>query len=266
MFKHTQQGQYTESLKLSMNNTLLQIQTEFDRIKSLADNEKWVKYIKKGILYGAKGLELANSTFNPIGLDLDGWGDTMEYSLENNDYDEVLSELYEKYKTSDSMAPEFKLLMLILGSGASFITTKKFSSMNESLGNMFNILQPKQQQYQPQQYQQQYQPQHQSQQQYQPQPQYQYNQPHQSQYHQQQYNSYPSQNVDIDSDNLPSRVKIPHAVNLNTPEIEEIIKTMHNTKNNKEKVNELDSTEHSVKIPVKKRGRPKSNAVKLTLG
>lgn len=134
-------GKY--SSKMSMDNTLDEIKGDFTRIKSAADNEKMVKFCKHGLVMGIKGLEYMNSTYDPLGVDLDGWGESMAYNMETAEYDEVLSELYEKYKGTGSMSPEVKLLMMIVMSGAMFSFTKRASKDPEMLGNILGSFMPK---------------------------------------------------------------------------------------------------------------------------
>jgi hypothetical protein len=52
---------------------------------------------------------------DPFDLKLDGWGEQINDNM--NDYDDIFGELYEKYKTKASMAPELKLLFQLAGSG-----------------------------------------------------------------------------------------------------------------------------------------------------
>jgi len=60
------------------------------------------------------GIEFLNNRFDPFDIKLDGWSDQLNENL--NDYDDVFGELYEKYKSRASMAPELKLLFQLGGS------------------------------------------------------------------------------------------------------------------------------------------------------
>jgi hypothetical protein len=55
-------------------------------------------------------LEYANTAFDPFSINLDGWGETITDDLDS--YDEIFSELHEKYK-GGKMAPELNLLLRI---------------------------------------------------------------------------------------------------------------------------------------------------------
>ena len=71
-------------------------------------------------------LEYANSAFDPFGVNLDGWGETIQEDLDS--YDEIFGELHEKYK-GGKMAPELNLLLRIGFSAAvTNFTNKALSS------------------------------------------------------------------------------------------------------------------------------------------
>jgi hypothetical protein len=71
-------------------------------------------------------VEYANSYFDPFDINLDGWGEQVNEDLES--YDEIFTELYQKYK-GGKMSPELSLL-LRLGFSASVInfTNKALST------------------------------------------------------------------------------------------------------------------------------------------
>ena len=60
------------------------------------------------------GLEFLNNRFDPFDIKLDGWGE--QFSENINDYDDILVELHDKYKSNAKMAPELKLLFQLAGS------------------------------------------------------------------------------------------------------------------------------------------------------
>jgi len=120
------------SLKLDMNNSLDEIKNEYERIKNEIQTERSVSFLKRMLLLGVQGVEMLNTKFDPLGVDLDGWSESMGYSLENLEYDEVLAELYEKYKGRGQMSPEMKMLFMIISSATMFTITKKITKMESS--------------------------------------------------------------------------------------------------------------------------------------
>jgi hypothetical protein len=60
------------------------------------------------------GMEYLNNKFDPFDLKLDGWSEQVNENID--DYDDIFSELHDKYKTKAKMAPELKLLFQLGGS------------------------------------------------------------------------------------------------------------------------------------------------------
>jgi hypothetical protein len=120
------------SLKLDMNNSLDEIRNEYERIKNEIQTDRSVAFFKRMLLLGVQGVEMLNTRFDPLGVDLDGWSESMGYSLENQEYDEVMAELYEKYKGKGQMSPEMKMIFMIISSATMFTITKKITKMESS--------------------------------------------------------------------------------------------------------------------------------------
>lgn len=274
---------------LSMENTLEDLRNEFERLKTTMENEKAVKFCKQSLLMIIQGVEMMNTRFDPIGVDLDGWSENVGYSMENQDYDDVLSELYEKYKGSGQMSPELKLVFMILGSATMFSMTKKLSKMESDSGNglggLMNLLNlaktpapaptppvaPQQQtpmfRQQPQQHQSPMfkQPQQQQQTQ-QNQNQEESNIPDLSFLRQ---NRFPIESVsDSESDHVPAKLQGPlPGESFDSPEsinLESVLQTMQKTQQRKaeDKQENLENEEQKLifEKPTKKRGRPKKGS------
>lgn len=119
-------------LIMTTNDLLDDIKTEYNRIiheKKISHNVNMMKGI---LTLGVKGIELLNEKFNPIGMDLEGWSESMEYSLGQHQYDEVLTELSEKYKSVGTVSPELKLCFMIFGSAIAFSVTKNLFKQTEN--------------------------------------------------------------------------------------------------------------------------------------
>jgi len=258
------------SLKLDMNSSLEDIKNEYERVRNEIQTERSVAFFKRMLLLGVQGVEMLNTKFDPMGVDLDGWSEAMGYSMENQEYDEVMAELYEKYKGRGQMSPEVKLIFMIISSATMFTISKKITKMDSS--NSFasfigNLVGSKNNQQVPQQQQQQYQ-----QQQYQQQ-QYQQQQYPQQQYPQQQYpQQYPQQIVlenykrdgvtETTDDGMPSKMKDPGDIQDDI-DLNNILKTMRERKIQKERQEVTETTDDILKsIPMTQkrgRGRPKKS-------
>ena len=263
------------SLRLDMNNSLDEIRNEYERVKNEIQTERSVGFFKRMLLLGVQGIEMMNTKFDPLGVDLDGWSEAMGYSMENQEYDEVMAELYEKYKGAGQMSPEVKLIFMIISSATMFTISKKITKLDSNnalkslIGGLMGNNQPQQQYQQQPQQQYQQQPQQQYQQQYQQQPQQQYQQQYQQQpqqQYQQMYIPNPSElrnskNVsETTDDRFPSKMNAPDDIDINN-----ILKTMNERQKEKDIRENTETTEDILKnitINSKKargRGRPKKN-------
>lgn len=226
------------SLKLDMNSSLDEIRNEYERVRNEIQSERSVAFFKRMLLLGVQGIEMLNTKFDPMGVDLDGWSEAMGYSLENQEYDEVLAELYQKYKGAGEMSPEVKLIFMIVSSATMFTISKKITKLDSSnaFSNMIGSLvskAPPPQQSVPQQY-------------------------------------YGDDDSETSEDFTPSKMREPHSGGLNTTDkldISQILKTMNERKI--ERAQDEDSDDVFKSIPMqnkaKRRGRPKKASGKVEL-
>jgi hypothetical protein len=102
------------SKKYSMESSLLEMQGEYETIMEEKAKQNSMKFQGNMLMACINGIEFLNNRFDPFDIKLDGWSDQINENL--NDYDDIFGELYEKYKTRASMAPELKLLFQLGGS------------------------------------------------------------------------------------------------------------------------------------------------------
>ena len=100
--------------KYTMESSLLEMQGEYEMIMEEKAKQNSVKFQGNMLMACINGIEFLNGRFDPFDIKLDGWSEQINENL--NDYDDVFSELYEKYKGKASMAPELKLLFQLGGS------------------------------------------------------------------------------------------------------------------------------------------------------
>lgn len=282
------------SLNLDMNCTLDEIRNEYERIKNEISTERNTAFFKRMLLLGVQGIEMLNNKFDPVGVDLDGWSEAMGYSMENQEYDEVMAELYEKYKGRGQMSPELRLIFMICSSATMFTISKKISKLDANsaisslLGGLMNKSSPQSNQQQNFQQQQQMYQQQQQQQMYQQQMQQQM-----QQQQQQRSNIQPnffkiasdipnasqlktrqrSPPSETSEDNIPSKMNAPSSnyISPDGVDIDNILKTMNERKKEREKEHDKreitetsDDILKSIPISQKRRGRPKKgNALRL---
>ena len=115
---------YNLTKKFTMDNSLEEIQTEFDRLLDAKNLEASLRFQRQCLMGVVTGAEFLNSKFNPFDWELDGWSESVHENIE--DFDEVFEELYDKYKNRGAMPPEAKLLMSLVGSGFMFHMSNSF--------------------------------------------------------------------------------------------------------------------------------------------
>jgi len=115
---------YNLTKKFTMDNTLEEIQTEYDRLLDAKNLEASLRFQRQCLMGVVTGAEFLNGKFNPFDWELDGWSESVHENIE--DFDEVFEELYDKYKNRGAMPPEAKLLMSLVGSGFMFHMSNSF--------------------------------------------------------------------------------------------------------------------------------------------
>ena len=112
------EGLEKKGVKLSkhytMESSLEEMQGEYELIISEKETSASCKFQGRMLMAAITGLEFLNDRFDPFDVKLDGWSEQVNENLD--DYDEIFSELHEKYKSKATMAPELKLLFQLGGS------------------------------------------------------------------------------------------------------------------------------------------------------
>jgi len=127
--------------KYTMGNSLQELQYEFDRISHEFQVNNSIKFAQKMLMMCVTGVEYLNNKFDPFDVMLDGWSENVHENI--TDYDEVFGELYEKYHSTASMAPEIKLMLMLGGSGFMFHLTNTMFKNNMNVPSMMQNLQSK---------------------------------------------------------------------------------------------------------------------------
>ena len=118
---------YQLSKEYDFNSSLDEMEYEYDLLRSFADKRNGVKVFKSGLLQAVSLIEFLNDKYDPFDFHLSGWGDHMQ--VETESWDDVLEEIYEKYKgTGKKVAPEVRILLLFVASASAFHFTKSQSA------------------------------------------------------------------------------------------------------------------------------------------
>jgi hypothetical protein len=109
------------SQRLTIYSDIEEIRTEYKRMTYAIEAERAIKFQRRMLVACVTGLEFLNDKFDPFDLELNGWSQNTMENIE--DYDGVFEDLYNKYKTKVSVAPEVKLIMMVGGSAMMFHLT-----------------------------------------------------------------------------------------------------------------------------------------------
>ena len=110
------------------SSSIEEMEYEYELLKSFVDKRNGSKLYKSILLNGVSIIEFLNEKYDPFDFHLEGWSEHM--AVEADSYDEVLEELYEKYKgTGKGMPPEIKLVLLLVASGGAYHFSKSQSTI-----------------------------------------------------------------------------------------------------------------------------------------
>jgi len=100
--------------KYNMESNLDEMMGEYEMIMAEKEKSNSIKFQGRMLMACLTGIEFLNNKFDPFDIKLDGWSEQIHENID--DYDEIFSELHEKYKSKAQMAPEIKLLFQLGGS------------------------------------------------------------------------------------------------------------------------------------------------------
>jgi hypothetical protein len=118
----------------TMDSVYEEVEDEFEAATENKRKKDSVKLQGWWFITLVNSLEYANSAFDPFGINLDGWGEKVSEDLP--EYEEIFSELHDKYK-GGKLAPEVSLLMR-LGFSAAVVgfSNKALSSAAPAFGDV----------------------------------------------------------------------------------------------------------------------------------
>ena len=110
------------SNRLTIYSDIEDIRAEYKRLTYSIEVDQSVKFQRRMLVACVSGIEFLNKKFDPFDLELDGWSENVMESQE--DYDGVFEELFQKYRSKVSVAPEIKLMFMVGGSAMMFHLSK----------------------------------------------------------------------------------------------------------------------------------------------
>ena len=127
---------FTVNKRLNAYSNVDELRAEVKRITYSIDVEQSIRFSRRMLVACVTGLEFLNKRYNPFEVQLEGWSESV---MENvDDYDSVFEELYVKYRSKVSVAPEVKLIMMLGGSAMMFHLTN--SMFKTAIPNMNDVI------------------------------------------------------------------------------------------------------------------------------
>jgi hypothetical protein len=117
-----EKGHIKTSNRFNMESPYEEVEDEYETALEDKRKKDSVKLQGWWFMTFVNSVEYANSAFNPFDLNLDGWGEQVSEDIDS--YDEIFTELYDKYK-GGKLAPELQLLLRIGFSAAMVNFTNK---------------------------------------------------------------------------------------------------------------------------------------------
>lgn len=115
-----------------MSWSVKELRSLAQQLKVQVEMKNSLKFSKMALMTCVSGLEFLNNRYDPLSLPLDGWANQVWSEIDT--YDEVLQELYIKYRSTIHVSPELKLVMMLMGSMFSYTVGR----MNPGLGAFVN--------------------------------------------------------------------------------------------------------------------------------
>lgn len=126
---------YALSKEYDFNSSIEEMEYEYGLLKSFADKRYGVYLYKQFILNVITMVELMNNKYDPFDFKLKGWSDHMNMNIDS--MEDLIEELYEKYKSTGSGLPvEVRLVGMIFFSGLAFHSSKSYLNGDTTLNNM----------------------------------------------------------------------------------------------------------------------------------
>ena len=121
-----EKGHIKSNSRFSMESPYEEVEDEYETALDDKRKKDSIKLQGWWFMTAVNSIEYANSAFNPFDINLDGWGEQVSEDIDS--YEEIFSELHDKYK-GGKLAPELSLL-LRLGFSACMVnfTNKALSS------------------------------------------------------------------------------------------------------------------------------------------
>jgi hypothetical protein len=117
-----EKGLIKHSSHFNMDSVFEEVEDEYETALEDKRKKDSVKLQGWWFMTAVNSIEYANSAFNPFDINLDGWGEQVSEDIDS--YEEIFSELHDKYK-GGKLSPEISLLLRLGFSAAVVNITNK---------------------------------------------------------------------------------------------------------------------------------------------
>lgn len=117
-----EKGLIKQSSHFNMDSSFEEVEDEYETAMEDKRKKDAIKLQGWWFMTFVNSVEYANAAFNPFDIDLSGWGEQVSEDIDS--YEEIFSELHEKYK-GGKLAPELSLLLRLGFSAAVVNFTNK---------------------------------------------------------------------------------------------------------------------------------------------
>lgn len=133
---HRLEKRGVKAKKFNAYSDVREMRAEYQKIKKDAEVGASLKFSKRILMAAVSATEFLNKRYDPFGVELNGWSETVMENVNDGDYDGVFERLHEKYAGKMNTPPEIELLVSLAGSAAMFHMT---STMFKSVPNLQDI-------------------------------------------------------------------------------------------------------------------------------
>ena len=117
-----EKGHTKSNTHLNMDSPYEEVEDEYETIMDEKRKKDSIKLQGWWFMTFINSIEYGNAVFDPFGLNLDGWGEQISEDIDS--YEEIFSELHDKYK-GGKLSPEISLLLRLGFSAAVINITNK---------------------------------------------------------------------------------------------------------------------------------------------
>jgi hypothetical protein len=117
------------SKEYTINSDYNEMCAEIEFHTNFQKRKNGIEFWKSTFVYGAKGVEYLNKSFDPFGFDLNGWSEHFS-AIDANSNDDIFGELYDKYKSKfEGYSVELRAILMFAGSAGAFVTANSLSNV-----------------------------------------------------------------------------------------------------------------------------------------